>query len=127
MYSVDDDPDPVELAAPKESSLNTLSIAHSVVLILISLGIGIFLTWIVTVNWVLEQMAGIILLGTCVIGVLVGRAIYRFLGKLLYPDWATLTTAIILGLACAMVVGELTHSHKLIRDYDHYSGDNEDC
>jgi hypothetical protein len=90
-----------------------------------SLAIGWFLVWIVTVDWVIELIAGIILLGIAVLGFLVGRLIYHNLSPAFY-HWERLTIAVILGFAVALAVGELTHSHKLVRDYQHYSSDNDE-
>ena len=70
----------------------------------------------------LELIAGVILLANCALGIFVGRYIYKALNTTMYP-WARITTAVILGLATFLFVGELTHSHKLIRYYEHYSSD----
>jgi hypothetical protein len=52
-----------------------------------SLGIGWFLVCFVTIDWVIELIAGTILLGIAVLGFLVGRLIYRNLcpAPLIHP------------------------------------------
>jgi len=90
-----------------------------------SLALGWFLVWIVTVGWVLDLIAMVILLGMAVLGFLVGRSVYRALSPALY-HWERVAIAVILGLAVFLAVGELTHSHKLVSAYEHWSSDNEE-
>lgn len=90
-----------------------------------SLALGWFLIWIVTVDWVINLMAGAFLLAVCVAGYFVGRAVYKALSPALY-HWERIAIAVILGFAVAIALGELTHSHKLIRDYDHYSNSGDE-
>lgn len=101
------------------------SLGNSVIKIAISIAGGAFLVWIVNVDWVLEIIAGVILFGCIVLGTIAGRLIYKNLSES-NPRWLRLTVAIILGLSVCFTVLELTHSHKLIRDYEHYSSDYEE-
>jgi hypothetical protein len=89
-----------------------------------SLVLGWFLVWIVTVDWVLDIVAAIVLLGCAGLGFLVGRLIYRNLNPALY-NWERMAIAVILGLSVFLALGELTHSHKLVNAYEHWSSDNE--
>jgi uncharacterized membrane protein len=102
------------------------SLLESVILIAIALGVGIFLVWIVTVHWVLEIVAWIILMSNVMFGLAVGYCTYRLFEQSIYPKWVRVTVATILGCSIAFTVLELTHSHQLIRDYGHYSSDDDD-
>ena len=111
-----------------DQSSEVTATAHllvSITMIAISLALGLFLIWIVNIGWVLEIFAGVFLLLTVVLGIVVGRYVYKFLVKTL-PRWTSMTAAIILGIAVAVAFGELTHSHELIRDYEHFSSDYDD-
>lgn len=101
------------------------SLSNSIIKIIASLTIGAFLAWIVNVDWVLETIAGIILCGCVVLGIFTGYWIYKSLSDS-NPHWSRLTIAIILGISITFTVLELTHSHKLIRDYELFSSDNEE-
>jgi hypothetical protein len=90
-----------------------------------ALAFGWFLVWIVTVDWVIDLIAGIILLGMAALGFLAGRSVYRALSPALY-HWERVTIAVILGFAVFLAVGELTQSHKLVNAYQHWSSDNEE-
>ena len=112
-----------EVQATKDHPLAKPTAA--LILIAGSLVLGGFLIWIVTVGWVLELIAGAVLLANFALGIFAGWWIYKFLNKAMY-QWVRVTVAVILGFSIAMVVAELTHSHKLIRYYDHYSNDGDD-
>jgi hypothetical protein len=115
--------------ARKQVDLNYInpqsSLINSVVKIAVSLAFGVFVVWVVNVGWVLEILAGVILLGCVVLGIFTGRWVYKALSDS-NPNWMRLTVAIIIGVSIALAVGELTHSHNLIRYYDHYSSDNDE-
>ncbi|MGC9292696.1 MAG: hypothetical protein ACP5EP_08210 [Acidobacteriaceae bacterium] len=101
------------------------SLGNSVIKIAVSIAAGAFLVWIVNVDWVLEIMAEVIILACAVLGAIAGHWVYNNLSKS-NPHWMRLTVAIILGLSIWFAVSELTRSHKLIRDYDHYSSDYDE-
>jgi hypothetical protein len=101
------------------------SLINSIIKIAASLVLGVFVVWVVNVGWVLEILAGAILLGCVALGIFTGRWVYKTLSDS-NPNWVRLTVAIIVGVSIALAVGELTHSHKLIRYYDHYSSDNDE-
>ena len=98
---------------------------NSLIKIAVSVAAGAVLVWIVNVGWVLEILAGAILLGCVVLGVFAGHLTYRNLSQS-NPYWARLAVAIILGIAVCITALELTHSHRLIRDYEHYSSDYDE-
>ena len=106
----------------RDKNSNYSELVESLVLVGGSLTLGAFLVWIVTVDWVLEQLAWIILLAIFALGVYAGSRIYEALGEKT-PRWVRITVATILGISIAITVGELTHSHKLIRYYNHYSSE----
>jgi hypothetical protein len=64
-------------------------------------------------------------LGIAALGFLAGRSVYRALSSTLY-HWERVTIAVILGFAVFLAAGELTHSHKLVNAYEHWSSDNEE-
>ena len=70
---------------------------------------GVFALWIVTVGWVLELIAWVILFGMIVLGVAAGIRVHKALDK--FPNWARMTAAIILGLTITGLALELTHLH----------------
>jgi hypothetical protein len=90
-----------------------------------SLALGSFLVWIVNIGWVIDLIAGMVLLGIAALGFLAGRSVYRTLSPTLY-HWERVTIAVILGIAVFLAAGELTHSHKLVNAYEHWSSDNEE-
>lgn len=90
-----------------------------------SLAFGWFLIWVVKLDWVLDLMAGVFLLAVGALGILAGRTVYRLLSTSLY-HWERIAIAVILGIAVAIAFAELTHSHKLIRYYEHYSNNGDD-
>lgn len=90
-----------------------------------SLVLGSFLVWIVTVGWMMDLIAGLILWGIAALGLFVGISVYRTLSPTLY-HWERVTIAVILGVAVFVAVAELTHSHKLVNAYEHWSSDNDD-
>ena|ERR1700722_8748355 len=109
-----------------EGPPNPVPTIVSIILIAIALAAGLFLIWIVNVGWVLEQLAGIILIANFMLGVVAGRFVYKHLLTESVPHWTRITVAIILGVAVAVSVADLTHSHRLIRDYEHYSSDYDE-
>ena len=102
-----------------------MSLGNSVIKIAVSIAAGAFLDWIVNVDWVLEIIAGAVLVGCFALGVLAGRWIYKSLSDS-NPHWMRLTVAIILGFSVGLAADELIHSHKLIRDYQYYSSDYDE-
>jgi uncharacterized membrane protein YfcA len=113
------------IAKDSNASPPRASLGNSVIKIAVSIAAGAFLVWIVNVDWVLEIMAGVILFACTVLGAIAGRLVYKNLSES-NPHWMRLTVAIILGLSICLAVLELTHSHKLIRDYEHYSSDYDE-
>lgn len=98
---------------------------NAILTIGVSLVLGSFLVWIVTVGWVIDLIAAMVLCGIAALGFFAGRLVYRDLSTTLY-HWERLTIAIIFGIAVFLAVAELTHSHKLVNAYEHWSSDNEE-
>jgi uncharacterized membrane protein AbrB (regulator of aidB expression) len=99
--------------------------SQSLLLILLAFCAAVFLVWIVRTSWVLEGLAGFILLANFLVAAYCGRLIYKRLDAE-YPHWASLTVSIILGIAIGLAIAEVTHSHQLIRDYEHWSSDADE-
>jgi len=114
-----------QIAKESNAPLPRASLGNSVVKIAISVAAGAVLVWIVNIDWVLEVIAGVILFGCVVLGAIAGRLVYKNLSEW-NPRWMRLTVAIILGVSVCFTVLELTHSHRLIRDYEHYSSDYDE-
>ena len=121
-------PTPVQHHAPRSlegsTPTPTPSVVHCIVLIAVCLVLGAFAVWIVTVGLVLELIAGAIILGTFALGIAAGIRVHKELH--IFPTWARVTAAIILGLTISVVTVELTHSHKLIREYDKWGSHDDD-
>ncbi|HEY1902998.1 MAG TPA: hypothetical protein VGG56_11225 [Terracidiphilus sp.] len=100
-------------------------VGNSAAKIAASLAAGALLAWMVNVDWVLEIIAGLVLLACALLGVFVGRWVYKALSDA-NPRWVRMSVAIILGVSVSFAALELTHSHKLIRDYEHYSSDYDE-
>jgi len=98
---------------------------NAVLTIACALAFGCFLVWIVRLDWVLNLMAGVFLLAVVALGIAAGRAVYQLLSPTLY-HWERVTIAVIIGFAVGLAFAELTHSHKLIRDYDNYGNSGDD-
>jgi hypothetical protein len=98
---------------------------NAVLTVAVSLAFGCFLVWVVTLDWMLDFVALFVLLGCAALGFVVGRLVYRNLSPAMY-HWERVAIAVILGLAVFLAVGELTHSHKLVNAYHHWSSDNEE-
>lgn len=109
-----------------EGPPNPVPMTVSIILIAIALAVGLLLIWIVNGGWVLEQLAGVILIANFMLGVVADRFVYKHLLTESVPIWTRMTVAIILGVAVAVSVAELTHSHRLTRDYEHYSSEYDE-
>jgi uncharacterized ion transporter superfamily protein YfcC len=127
LYGDDDEYIEMRRPTPERGSRDPIAkISDSVLLLVISLVVGALAIWLVQFDWVLEQIAGLVLLSAGVLGIIAGVFVYKLLDRGFYPTWAKLTSAIILGFATFVTLSMLVHSHKLIRDYEHYSSDYDD-
>jgi hypothetical protein len=80
--------------------------------IAITLALGYFIVWIVTVGWVLELIAVLIIPALGAASIAAGYWAYKFMSG---SNWMRITRAIILGLAILIALGELVTSHRLVR------------
>ncbi len=126
MYPLlDEDPGAEPRTENTAKTEATAPLHHSLLFVSIAAVLGALIFWLVHLDWVLEVIAGLILLSTAALGVLTVWALFRLTEGSYFPKWARLTTAIILGISVFLTVMYVTHSHKLIRYYDSYGSDDD--
>jgi len=87
---------------------------RSVILILASLVVGVFMVWIVRFEFVLWAVSFALELAILALGWFVGQKVFKSIRKPT-PPGVRLAVAIIIGFAVMVTSLELTRSHKLIR------------
>jgi uncharacterized protein YneF (UPF0154 family) len=91
-----------------------------------ALALGALVVWIVTLDWMIDIMAEVFLVGVMAAGFFTARAVHKRLDGIDLFRWERMAIAVILGISVTLALGGLIQSHKLVnslRDNPHYDND----